>query len=117
MNKNLKKVISAVAAIAMSASTFTALAATFPDVPDDAPYAQAVQELTALGIISGTDQGTFAPDQLVTRAEITKMAVEALNEGSMAEASQAGSIFADVNAANNGQGHWARGGQVHRRLW
>ena len=107
MNKNLKKVISAVAALAMSASTFTALAATFPDVPEDASYAQAVQELSALDVISGYDDGTFKPDELVTRAQITKMIVDALNERSMAEASKANSQFADVPGGENG--HWARG--------
>ena len=86
MNKNLKKVISAVAALAMSASTFTALAATFPDVPEDASYAQAVQELSALDVISGYDDGTFKPDELVTRAQMAKMIVDALGEREMAEA-------------------------------
>ncbi len=109
MNKNLKKVISAVAALAMSASTFTALAANFSDVPEDASYAQAVQELSALDVISGYDDGTFKPDELVTRAQITKMIVDALNERAMAEASKANSQFVDVNAADNGNGHWARG--------
>ncbi len=107
MNKNLKKVISAVAALAMSASTFTALAATFPDVPEDASYAQAVQELSALDVISGYDDGTFKPDELVTRAQITKMIVDALNERSMAEASKANSQFVDVPGGDNP--HWARG--------
>ncbi len=109
MNKNLKKVISAVAALAMSASTFTALAANFSDVPEDASYSQAVQELSALDVISGYDDGTFKPDELVTRAQITKMIVDALNERAMAEASKANSQFVDVNAADNGNGHWARG--------
>ena len=109
MNKNLKKVISVVAALAMSASAFTALAADFSDVPEDASYAQAVQELSALDVISGYDDGTFKPDELVTRAQITKMIVDALNERSMAEASKANSQFVDVNAADNGNGHWARG--------
>lgn len=109
MNKNLKKVISAVAALAMSASTFTALAANFSDVPEDASYSQAVAELSALDVISGYDDGTFKPDELVTRAQITKMIVDALNERAMAEASKANSQFVDVNAADNGNGHWARG--------
>ncbi len=108
MNKNLKKVISAVAALAMSASTFTALAATFPDVPEDASYAQAVQELSALDVISGYDDGTFKPDELVTRAQITKMIVDALGERELAEASKANSQFADVNSAGE-NGHWAKG--------
>jgi hypothetical protein len=73
MNKNLKKVISSVAALTMVASSVAAFAVDFPDVESTASYAQAVQELSALDVISGYDDGTFGPDKLVTRAEITKM--------------------------------------------
>ncbi len=82
MNKNLKKVISSVAALSMVASSVVASAAKFPDVESDAYYAQAVQELSSLGVISGYTDGTFGPDNLVTRAEITKMIVDALAEKS-----------------------------------
>ena len=75
MNKNLKKVISAVAALAISASSIAAFAVNFPDVEETASYAQAVQELSALGVISGFEDGTFKPDELVTRAQISKMIV------------------------------------------
>ena len=77
MNKNLKKVISAIAALAVSASSIVAFAAGYPDVPETASYKQAVTELTALGIVEGTDNGTFEPDQNVTRAQIAKMIVAA----------------------------------------
>ena len=68
MNKNLKKVISAAAALTISASSFAALAVDFPDVEATASYYQAVQELSALDVISGFEDGTFKPDELVTRA-------------------------------------------------
>lgn len=103
MNKNLKKVISAVAALAISASSIAAFAVNFPDVEETASYAQAVQELSALGVISGFDDGTFKPDELVTRAQISKMIVDALAEGKQAEASSGSSKFADVSE------HWATG--------
>ena len=66
MNKNLKKVISAAAALTISASSFAALAVDFPDVEATASYYQAVQELSALDVISGFEDGTFKPDELVT---------------------------------------------------
>ena len=97
MNKNLKKVISSVAALTMVASSVAAFAVDFPDVESTASYAQAVQELSALDVISGYDDGTFGPDKLVTRAEITKMIVDALAERSSTK-------FADVSAD-----HWAKG--------
>lgn len=103
MNKNLKKVISTVAALALSASAVSAFAVNFPDVPEDASYAQAVQELSALKVISGFDDGTFRPDELVTRAQMAKMIVDALAETEQAEASKAVSRFTDVID------HWAKG--------
>lgn len=104
MNKNLKKVISSVAALTMVASSVAAFAVDFPDVESTASYAQAVQELSALDVISGYDDGTFGPDKLVTRAEITKMIVDALAKRSSAEASTESTKFADVSAD-----HWAKG--------
>ena len=104
MNKNLKQVISSVAALTMVASSVAAFAVDFPDVESTASYAQAVQELSALDVISGYDDGTFGPDKLVTRAEITKMIVDALAERSSAEASTESTKFADVSAD-----HWAKG--------
>ena len=104
MNKNLKKVISSVAALTMVASSVAAFAVDFPDVESTASYAQAVQELSALDVISCYDDGTFGPDKLVTRAEITKMIVDALAERSLAEASTESTKFADVSAD-----HWAKG--------
>lgn len=104
MNKNLKKVISSVAALTMVASSVAAFAVDFPDVESTASYAQAVQELSALDVISGYDDGTFGPDKIVTRAEITKMIVDALAERSSAKASTESTKFADVSAD-----HWAKG--------
>lgn len=107
MNKNLKKVISAVAALAVSASSIVAFAAGYPDVPETASYAQAVKELSALNVINGYEDGTFAPDKNVTRAEITKMIVTALGTASVSAANAAtgrDTQFDDVKGT-----HWASG--------
>ena len=107
MNKNLKKVISTVAALAVSASSLVAFAANFPDVADTASYSQAVTELTALGVINGYEDGTFGPDKNVTRAEITKMIVSALGSSQLSAANAAtgkDTKFADVTGS-----HWASG--------
>lgn len=102
MMKNLKKVISTVAAVAMLASTASVFALDFPDVDESASYANAVEALTALDVINGDDNGLFNPDNAVTRAEFAKMVVEALGEGGAA-ASSTYTKFADT------QGHWAAG--------
>lgn len=102
MIKNLKKVISSIAAVAILASSASAFALTFPDVDASASYANAVNTLTALGVINGDENGKFNPDNTVTRAEFTKMVVEALGEGDSATALTS-SQFTDA------AGHWAVG--------
>ncbi len=107
MNKNLKKVISTVAALAVSAGSLIASAANYPDVASTATYAQAVQELSSLGVINGYEDGTFAPDKNVTRAEITKMIVTALGSSTLNAADAAkgkNTQFNDVPGT-----HWASG--------
>lgn len=107
MNINLKKVISSVAALAMSLSCFTAFAADFSDVEATSTYKNAIDELVALEIVNGYEDGTFKPDNEITRAEVTKMVVAAMGPSfsAAAESSLGGSGFTDVDAA----GHWASG--------
>lgn len=102
MINNLKKVISTAAALAIVASSASALAATFPDVDQSASYASSVDILTGLGIVEGDDNGKFNPDNNVTRAEFAKMVVEARGEGAVAQ-SQTVTSFTDS------VGHWAVG--------
>ncbi len=102
MFKSFKKVISTLAAVAMLATSASAFAVDFPDVDKSADYAGAVNTLTALGIVNGDENGKFNPENTVTRAEFTKMVVEAIGEGSAA-ASSSYTKFADA------QGHWGAG--------
>lgn len=65
------------AVFAAFALTFCAFAqdntVTFPDVPEDAAYAQDVYKLVESGVINGYTDGTFKPSGSVTRAEMAKM--------------------------------------------
>ena len=101
MIKNLKKVISTFAAVAILATSASAFAA-FPDVDASASYAGSVDALTALGIVNGDENGKFNPDNTVTRAEFAKMVVESMGEGSAA-ASSTTTKFTDAAS------HWAAG--------
>jgi hypothetical protein len=105
MNKNFKKVISTVAALAMAASSFVAMAATYPDVTADSQYASAIEQLSALGIMEGFDDGTFKPDEKVTRAQMAKLVVGAKNMLAAAE-SNTTVMFEDVAP---GKADWAIG--------
>ena len=98
--KNLKKVLALVVVFSMMLGT-VAFAA-FPDVAEDAYYANAVNTLAALEIIGGDDQGNFNPDNTITRAEFTKIVCEM--QGIKGDAGKGATIFTDVAAD-----HWASG--------
>ena len=44
----------------------------YPDVEDNASYAEAVETLNVLGIMIGDEKGNFNPEASITRAEINK---------------------------------------------
>ena len=108
MKTNLKKAISAVSALALAGSVVPASFAaklTLKDVADTASYATAVNTLVALKVINGYEDGTFLPDNLITRAEATKVMVAALNQIDSAEAMKGSTNFTDVEAKHE----WATG--------
>ncbi len=97
MKKNLKKVISAVIALALSVSSVAFAAPEFTDVAETANYAEAVNTLAALDVISGYEDGTFKPDNNITRAEVATLIAAALNRSADAEGAKGTTAFADVN--------------------
>lgn len=66
----------------------------FTDVPQDAWFAGAVERAVDLGIMAGTDDGRFLPDDPVTRSEMAVSLVRAL-EGDD-ELLPAWGVFTDV---------------------
>lgn len=54
-----------------------ALAASFPDVPENSEHYAAVEYLKVKGIISGYPDGTFQPDRNINRAETVKILLTA----------------------------------------
>ncbi len=97
----LKKTVAVVLAVAMVLTMGIATAfATYPDVPSTANYAEAVNILTNLGIFQGTDDGTFKPDNTITRAEVAAIIVRALD----LDEQKGTTPFTDVPAD-----HWAAG--------
>lgn len=65
----------------------------FSDVPDDSWYATAVNTLASLGIVNGIGNNQFAPDQLITRAQFTVIAMRFTNGTTNGE-----NNFSDVHA-------------------
>ncbi|SHM15127.1 S-layer homology domain-containing protein [Caldanaerovirga acetigignens] len=78
-------------------------AAKFSDVKDE-DLSDALARLVALKIIDGYPDGTFKPNNNITRAEFAKVVVTSLGLGNAAQYAQGMTKFKDVTAA-----HWASG--------
>lgn len=75
----------------------------FNDVPDDHLNAEAIAYVKAQRIISGYSDGTYRPDDLINRAEFTKILVQA-----QAEASAIQACYDEVEPA-----HWSFSERMH----
>ncbi len=73
-----------------------ASAATFTDVADGSDVYKAVTVLNKLGVINGYDDGTFKPDNNVTRAEFTAMLLRTRGMGALGSTSIENPPFPDV---------------------
>lgn len=78
-------------------------ASSFPDVPANAPYAEAVQVLSEMGIIQGDTSGNFNPNNTVTRAQTAAFLCRLLGIEDTAKVKRA-TTFSDVP-----ESHWASG--------
>ncbi len=69
---SVRPTLSAFTAISVALALFSssASAAIFPDVPEDHLYREAIEQLSGAGIVNGNDDGTFAPERSVNRAEM-----------------------------------------------
>ena len=99
--KNLKKVLALVLAFACAFTMFAGAA--FTDEAD-IKATDAVNMLTALGVIEGDPDGSFRPDATVTRAEMAKMIFVVRNNTIDDSAYENNSSkLTDINS------HWAKG--------
>ncbi len=69
----------------------------FLDVHDDTPFAPAIRFLQNRGIVAGLSDGTFHPNNFLTRAELLKMVLLAKQDNGIGE-SYSSSCFSDVDA-------------------
>ncbi|MBR4966599.1 MAG: S-layer homology domain-containing protein [Bacteroidaceae bacterium] len=99
---NLKKVIALVCVFALTLTT-VAFGATYSDVTEDSAYYEAVETLNKLGIITGYEDGTFKPEDGVTRAEMAALIARIQGYGETAKGA-ANTGFTDVPSS-----HWASG--------
>lgn len=98
----MRKLLSVLLALSLVLSSFGVV---FADVPEDVAgteYEEAVAALTSLKIISGYPDGTFHPEKIITRAELARLLIAALELDDSA-ISLYSSALKDVG------GHWAKG--------
>ena len=100
--KNLKKVLALVLAFACAFTMFAGAA--FTDQADVKVDSDVVDTLVSLGVINGYTDGSFKPNDTVTRAEMAKM-IYVLRTGN----SDASAYNDDKTTFTDIKGHWARG--------
>ena len=101
---NLKKTIAVVLAFAMIFSMGMISTFAYSDVEASTTVGEAVGILSNLGILTGFEDGTFKPDETVTRAQMAAIVCRTLGYESQAKSSAGTTIFNDVPGD-----HWAAG--------
>ncbi|MCL2837532.1 MAG: S-layer homology domain-containing protein [Oscillospiraceae bacterium] len=100
--KMSKKLIALVVIVAMIATMGMTAFASFSDVPAGTVTYEAVNTLSALGILEGFPDGSFQPDGDITRAQFAAVVTRAM--GFSGIMTQGSTRFTDVPAT-----HWASG--------
>lgn len=94
-----KRLLALILVLCMAIPSFT-VSAEFKDVPSGVAYYDAVNLLSALKIIQGYPDGTFAPENDVTRAEFTTLLIRAMNLETLAQSANLANFpFTDCTSA------------------
>lgn len=102
--KKTTRIISLLLTLAMMLTLAVPMtvSASFTDVNSNHVYHEAINNLSAEGILNGFEDGSFKPQDPVTRAQFTKIICYALSVGSLTYSDAERSIFTDVAPQ-----HWA----------
>lgn len=106
--KRIKKALSLLLVLCMVTAVlpiaaFADSGGAFPDIPANAPYAEAVAVLSQMGIITGDDKGNFNPNSTIKRSEAATIICRLMSVEDEAK-SMKNQIFTDVPSQ-----HWAVG--------
>ena len=101
--KNLKKVLALVLVVATLMGLATVAGAAYSDAKD-IEYTEAVDVMTALGILNGNPDGSFAPTKSLTRAQAAKMVSYLLNGGK-----DVNDLYSGANTFSDCTTNWAKG--------
>ena len=102
--RNLKKTLAVVLAFVMVLSMGAISTLAYTDVTPGTITDEAVSILSNLNILTGFEDGTFRPEETVTRAQMAAIICRTLGYESQAESSKGFTVFNDVAAD-----HWASG--------
>ncbi len=102
--KLLSLILSAVLLIGMIA---VPASAGFIDVNESVEHNEAIEVLVALKMLKGYEDGSFRPENTITRAEFATVVARMLGMESVAVSASAKDIFTDMTAG--GSEHWASG--------
>lgn len=91
-----KKILCAVVALMLMFTSVSALGA-FTDVPQNASYAEAVERISALGIVKGMGDGSFQPGETINREQFATLIVKAAGFEELAQSLAGTSIFPDID--------------------
>ena len=92
----MKKILSLFLAVFIAAAAIPPAFAAYSDIDMSADYSQSALRLQDLGIINGYDDGTFRPENQITRAEFTKIVVCMMDKDTEARAAASTSSFFDI---------------------
>lgn len=81
--------------MAFSATTVP-LYADYTDIPENAAYKNAVDRMTSLGIMEGTRNSTYKPDNILSREQFLKILLTAAELSDKAEAMNGETAFSDI---------------------
>jgi len=102
--KNYKKFLAAFLALAISLSMSAISTLSYFDVESGTSVSSAIEVLSNLKIIEGFEDGSFRPEESVTRAQMAAIICRTLNYEEQALSSGGSTPFYDVDA-----NHWAAG--------
>ena len=104
-----RRILALSLALVMMFVMATASFAEFQDVPAGSPYKESIEKLAMLGLLIGNADGTFRPNDFITRGEFSTVMTRTMGvEDELAKTQSAIDVFTDlVNA--QGQEHWASG--------
>ncbi|WP_099190570.1 S-layer homology domain-containing protein [Tepidibacter mesophilus] len=104
---NTKKVLSVALAGALAFGSMGAAFAAMPEMKEDTDkkVSEAVERLSAFGIVNGMDDGKYHEEMKVTREQFAKLLVETLGLGNAANAANGSTQFADVESSRWSSGY------------